>query len=313
MSLPVSRPVHRHHGGKWRLAPKILEHMPEHRVYVEACGGAGSLLLRKDPSPVEVYNDADRNLVDLFAVLRDPEMAERLRHAVGFTPYSVVEYEYAEERVRFGFAQHSSDSPADRIERARCVLVYASMGYAGYAPGRSWQFRRDIGGTGSTMADAWAAKGESLLAVTERLKRVTLECDNALAVCQRYDAPDALHYFDPPYVKEARTASQGYAFEMTEAQHLDLLLGIHELQGTVLLSGYASKLYGRALSSATRHALGDVTTIGARHGEQSRRTEWLWVLPAGVKSRSPYLEDVLNKRAREAERQQLPLLAPLLL
>ncbi len=31
----VARPLVRYHGGKWRMAPWILRHMPAHRVYVE--------------------------------------------------------------------------------------------------------------------------------------------------------------------------------------------------------------------------------------------------------------------------------------
>ena len=47
---PVRRPIVRYHGGKWRLAPWILRHLPQHRVYVEPFGGGGSVLLQKPRS-----------------------------------------------------------------------------------------------------------------------------------------------------------------------------------------------------------------------------------------------------------------------
>ncbi len=74
-----TRPVIRYYGGKWRLAEWVIGHFPKHRCYVEAFGGAASVLMKKKPARAEVYNDMNGEVVNLFRVLRDVDQSEELR------------------------------------------------------------------------------------------------------------------------------------------------------------------------------------------------------------------------------------------
>ena len=53
----------------------------------------------------------------------------------------------------------------------------------------------------------------------------------------------AIFYCDPPYVHETRSTTGEYAFEMTEAQHRELLDVLAGIAGKFMLSGYPSDLY----------------------------------------------------------------------
>jgi len=61
-------------GGKGKMVKKLLPLIPQHKIYVEVFGGGASLLFAKEPSPVEVYNDLNSDLVNFFRVLRDPKL-----------------------------------------------------------------------------------------------------------------------------------------------------------------------------------------------------------------------------------------------
>jgi len=53
-------------GGKGHMVNKLLPLIPKHKIYVEPFGGGANLLIAKEPSPVEVYNDLDSGLVNFF-------------------------------------------------------------------------------------------------------------------------------------------------------------------------------------------------------------------------------------------------------
>lgn len=104
-------------GGKVRISSWVTSFFPRHRIYVEPFGGAAGVFLNKTPSPLEVYNDLNSDLVNFFRVLRDKEKAAELIRRLKLTPYSREEY-YSFYPMPEG----------DDIERARALIVRAGMG-----------------------------------------------------------------------------------------------------------------------------------------------------------------------------------------
>lgn len=74
------------YGGKFSHLKWLLPLLPKTNHYCEPFAGSGSVLLNRDPSPVETYNDIDGELVNFFRVLR--ERGDELIRAVTLTPFS---------------------------------------------------------------------------------------------------------------------------------------------------------------------------------------------------------------------------------
>ena len=274
----VTRPVLRWHGGKWMLAPWIVAHFPPHRVYVEPFGGAASVLMRKNRSYAEIYNDRDSSLVNLFRVLRDPTHADCLRRRLGLTPFARDEWLLAYE------------PSADPVEEAARLVVRCFMGFGNDGARRDvcTGFRGSVSRRGSIPAEDWVGYPAALEATVARLRGVVIEHRDAVACMAYYDAPDVLHYVDPPYHPETRTratGSRGYTHDMSAEDHARLLAELGTLSGMVILSGYPHASYDMLLRGwrrVERPALAD----GARP-----RTEVLWINTAA--------SDALSRTARD--------------
>ncbi len=266
------RPVLRYHGGKWRLAPWIISHFPEHQIYVEPFGGAGSVLMRKPRSVAEIYNDLDDDIVNVFRVLRDPGAAARLEQLLFLTPYSRTEF------------VGSYDQVEDPVERARRMIVRMTMshgttgrrrGMTGFRS-KCWVQRRNEAAT-------WKDYPGQIRTYVERLRGVVIECRPALEVILQHDSPQTLFYIDPPYVMATRSSLRtkaeaegqwrSYRYNLTDDDHRELVELLATVDGMVVLSGYRSALYEELLADW------DLITTTARADGGQEREEGLWISP----------------------------------
>lgn len=269
---PPTRPALRYHGGKWRLAPWIISHFPQHRVYVEPFGGGASVLLRKPRSYAEVYNDLDGEVVNVFRVLRDQSLAAEMERALRLTPFA---------REEFAAAYKPSDDPVERARRA-LVRSYMGFGSAGFNAAHSTGFRHNTRRPGTTPAQDWANYPEQVQHFTERFASVVIDQRNAMDLLPIHDGQDTLFYVDPPYPHSTRGAVSGvrqkYRHEMTDDQHRELAQALHEIKGMVVLSGYPCALYDQELYPDWHRVERQAMADGARN-----RMEVLWLNAATAK------------------------------
>lgn len=269
MTAP-SRPLLRWLGGKFRLAPWIVSHFPDHRVYLEPFGGAGSVLLHKPRAYNEIYNDLDGELVNLFRVLRG-EGAPELLKQLALTPYSREEYWAAFELAE------------DPVERARRTVVRSHMahGTGGARMDRPTGFRTDGITATTNVAGEWADLPDALQAIVERIRGVNIEQRPAIELIQKFSAEGVLIYLDPPYLPATRSTKSRkpgeryhtYAFEMVDDDHRELLAACRESNAMIILSGYPDPLYDVELPGWSRRQ------IAARAHRNSPRTECIWINP----------------------------------
>ena len=273
----AARPAVRYHGGKWRLAPWIIEHLPPHRVYVEPFGGGASVLLRKPRSYAEIYNDLDSEMVNLFRVIR--ERGPELVTALQLTLFARDEFVAAWEPA------------SDPLEQARRTIIRSFMGFGSAAitrarlpdkPGRGalqkTGFRAKSNRSGTTPGHDWANYPGALTQIIERMQGVVVENRDALLLMPQHDGAQTVFYVDPPYVQQTRDKGGDYRHEMTDQDHVALAGLLHSLSGMVVLSGYPSDLYHDLYVGWLRidvKALAD----GARG-----RTECLWLNEAAQRS-----------------------------
>lgn len=170
-------------GGKSQLARTIIETMPAHTTYVEVFGGAGWVLFKKTPSPVEVINDINDDLINLYRVLK--------YHFEAF----LDEFEFLlMARTTFNDFKQSDTRGLTDLQRATRFYYMLRAAFGCQLDG-SFSYSKDRA--------ARLKLGEELRAhlkgIHERLQKVTIENSNYDYILKRLDSPNTLFYIDPPY------------------------------------------------------------------------------------------------------------------
>ncbi len=234
-------------GAKARLAPWIIDHLPDHNTYVEVFGGSAAVLIHKPESINEIYNDVDDDLVEFFRVLRDhrEELLEWLQH----TPYSRTLYE------EFADAYHAGERAADTVVRAGRYWYLVQAGFNGDLTKRN-SFSTSTSARGypcDSQARNYHRSRARLVAFARRFDAVTIECLDWREVIDRYDSETTAFYVDPPY---PGVRSEGY-YPNHDINHTALISRLGEIEGEAIIS------YGELPSYPDSWAVRERTTTSS--------------------------------------------------
>lgn len=169
-------------GGKARLADKILKHFPPHKTYIEAFGGAGSILFLKKPSKLEIWNDLDDGLASIFLCLKNPDLQKDLYNILKLTPPSRFEFDFLKKY-----------SPIEVVQKAykKLYVLYYSFNSMGnsFAPTDATPAR--LHKIPFSKLDAWI----NVL----RDRNIVIENLTYQKLLKNYLRGNAVVYCDPPY------------------------------------------------------------------------------------------------------------------
>lgn len=255
------------YGGKFSHLNWLLPLLPTCHHYCEPYAGSAAVLLNRDPSPVETYNDIDGDVSNFFKVLRDHKDA--LVEKIGLSPFSREEFYYSVSK--------NPSRVMDEIERARMFYVRARQARTGLAQTASlgrWANCKKTSRSGmSGVVSRWLGAIEDLPQIAMRLMRVQIENRPATEIIRLYDDKNTLFYCDPPYIHNSRTDKKAYGYEMTDAEHRELSFTLLRCKGKVAISGYRCALMDELYQGWKRIDAPEKMC----HSVKKNRTEALWV------------------------------------
>lgn len=202
-------------GGKSRLANTIIGKMPVHTCYVEVFAGGASVLFGKDPSPAEVINNLDRDLVTLYRSIK--HHPEELYRQFKFSLVS---------RSEFCREQGVNPETLTDIQRAARYLYLQKNSFGGHIVGQTFgtsttgKPRLNLLTLESTIEEAW-----------RRLSHVVIECKDFRDLIPRYDRPHTFFFLDPPYWN-----IPGYKHDFNEDDFVELAELLRKIKGKFLMT-----------------------------------------------------------------------------
>lgn len=170
-------------GGKRRLAKHILPMFPAHECYVEPFAGGAALFFMKVQSDVEVLNDINGELVNLYRVVK-----HHLEEFIRQFKWSLV------SRQIYRWLQDTPEETLTDIQRAARFYYLQKMAFGGKVA------KQTFGTATTTPPRLNLLRIEEELSVAHlRLSRTYIEHLSWDDCIRRYDRPHTLFYLDPPY------------------------------------------------------------------------------------------------------------------
>ena len=202
-------------GGKSRLAEQVFDKFPEHGCYVEAFAGAAAIFFRKKPSDVEVINDINGELVNLYRVIQNhlEEFVRQFKWVIS-------------SRQVYQWEQKKAPETMTDIQRAARFYYLQKQAFGGRVDGQNY-------GTATTSKPRLNILRieEELSQAWQRLQGVYVENLSWDEIITRYDRQHTFFYLDPPYWQ-----TEGYGVEFGFEHYEKMASLANSVEGSMLIS-----------------------------------------------------------------------------
>ena len=202
-------------GGKRKLASRLIPKFPNHSCYVELfCGGAALYFLKSEPAKVEVINDMDGELINLYRVVQN--------HLEEF----VKQFKWAlTSRTMFSWLKEAHCPGLTDIQRAARFYYLQQHAFGAKRVGQNFGY-------------APSGRPINLCRIEENLSEAHIRLAGTYVeqlpwqdCFKRYDRDYTFFYADPPYYD-----TTGYGVEFGHEQYVALAETMKASQGKVMVS-----------------------------------------------------------------------------
>lgn len=231
-------------GGKRRLAERLIRLFPPHECYVELFAGGAAIYFMRAPAPVEVLNDVNGELVNLYRVVK--------HHLEEF----VRQFKWAlSSRQIFKWEQETRPETLTDIQRAARFFYLQQHSFCGKVSGQTF-------GTATTTPSI------NLLRIEENLSAAHLRLAGTYVenlpwhVCmERYDRAHTFFYADPPYWD-----TEGYGVPFPLDEYVRLASMMRSCKGKVMVSLNDHPAMREVFAGFKEETLDIKYSLGAVHG-----------------------------------------------
>lgn len=200
------------------MLDSIFEIIPKHKVFVDVFGGSGHVVVSKPTSNINIYNDKNSNLVNLFLQMRDNKDELMLR----------LESLFYSRELHDKYSKLYKSSEFNSLSDLERATIYYYLIVS--------SFNGDPRGFFSTPGSENKALSyfNRLEKIKNIYKQIIIERLDFKDCIQKYDYETTLFYVDPPYYER----EQNYEVLFTEKDHEDLHNILKNIKGKFILSYY---------------------------------------------------------------------------